>query len=120
MNNNDHVSLLLELKLQPGTLNDWRRLVEEMVASTLEEPGTLDYEWSISDDDTVCHIWERYADSYAMMVHNRTFDAKFAPSFTQLSTVTRMMVYGNPSDPVRQDLAAFNPVYLRPLGGFSR
>jgi quinol monooxygenase YgiN len=120
MNNTDHVSWLLELKLESGALNDWRELMQEMVASTLDEPRTLDYEWSISEDGTICHVWERYADSDATMVHIRTFGDKFARRFTQLSTVTRLVVFGNPSDLVKEGLASFNPVYLRPLGGFSR
>jgi quinol monooxygenase YgiN len=120
MNNTDHVSWLFELKLEPGALDDWRELMQEMVASTLDEPGTLDYEWSISEDGTICHIWERYADSDATMVHNRMFDDKFAPRFTQLSTATRLVVFGNPSEKVKENLAPLNPVYLRPLGGFSR
>jgi hypothetical protein len=33
---------------------------------------------------------------------------------------TRFVVYGSPSQEVKDALADFNPVYMQPAGGFSR
>ena len=53
----------LELDVQPGREDELRALMDEMVgAAQAYESGTLDYEWSMSADGTVCHLYERYAD----------------------------------------------------------
>lgn len=116
-----NVSWMLELSVQPGRAADLRALMEEMVSATrANEPGTLDYEWSTNDDGSVCHIFERYADSAAVMVHMSTFGEKFAARFLSLVKPVRFVVYGSPSQPVREALAPFGAVFLQPLGGFSR
>jgi quinol monooxygenase YgiN len=35
-----------------------------------EEPGTLDYEYYLSADRTVCHIHERYRDSEGLITND--------------------------------------------------
>jgi quinol monooxygenase YgiN len=119
MSDKDHISFLLEMELKPGGLDDWRALMEEMVAATSQEKGALDYEWSVSDDGTVVHLWERYADNDATMEHTRNFE-QFAERFFGLAKPTQTRVYGNPSDEVKETLAGLRPVYMKPLGGFSR
>ncbi len=117
----DQVAWLLELAIKPGELDNLKDLLAEMVAATeADEPGTLDYEWSIDDEGTTCHIWERYADSAATMVHLGNFGAKFAPRFMAALEPTRMVVYGSPSDDARQQLAGMGAVFMAPAGGFTR
>jgi quinol monooxygenase YgiN len=92
-----------------------------MVEATEEgEPGALDYQWSTSADGTVCHIYERYADSQAAMAHLANFGARFAERFMTVLAPIRFVVYGNPSLEVQEALAAFGPTYMRSVGGFSR
>lgn len=115
------VSWILEVSVQPGRERDFRPLMNEMVASTrAHEPGTLNYEWSTSGDGSACHIYERYVDSAAVMTHLATFDEKFAGRFLDLFKPTRFVVYGSPSQEVKDALADFNPLYMQPAGGFSR
>jgi len=116
----DHVSWLVELAVKPDGIDNFRALMDEMVESTQAEPGTLIYEWSISDDSTVCHLYERYADSAAAMTHSGTFGEKFAERFLVAATPTRLVVYGSPTDEVIQGLSGFGPVFMAPFGGFAR
>ena len=44
MSNN--VYWLLELNIKPGQMGNFKTLVDEMVSSTKEESGTLNYEWA--------------------------------------------------------------------------
>ncbi len=67
----DHVSWLLEVAVKPGELDTFKALMAEMVESTRTEPGTLIYEWWISDDRSAIHLYERYADSPALLAHRR-------------------------------------------------
>jgi hypothetical protein len=92
-----------------------------MVAATeASEPGTLGYEWSTSSDGRVCHIYERYADSAAVMIHLTTFGEKYASRFGQVLEPVRTVVYGSPNAAVREALADLSPIYMQPAAGFSR
>ena len=116
-----HVSWLLQLEVRPGRLDDLRALMTEMVAATAaNEPGTLDYEWSLSADGATCHLFERYADSAAAMIHIATFGEKYASRFLELLTPTNVMLYGTPNAAVREALAGFGAVAMAPAAGFSR
>jgi quinol monooxygenase YgiN len=115
------VSWVLELNVQPGHEKDFPALVEDMVRATQEdEPGTLGYQWSTSADGGVCHIYEHYVDSAAVLTHLATFGEKFAGRFLEILAPTRFVVYGSPSQEVKDALAAFQPVYMQSAGGFSR
>jgi len=112
---------MLELQVNDGRENEVRPLMEEMVASTeANEPGTLNYEWSFSDDGRTCHLYERYRDSEAAMIHGRTFGETFAPRFLEVFTPTRFTFYGSPSDEVREMAAPFNPVVMQVAAAVTR
>ena len=115
------VSWMLELDVQQGRESDFRALMAEMVSVTeANETGTHDYEWSTSADGKRCHLYERYVDSAAVLTHLGTFGEKFAGRFLQVLKPVRFVVYGSPSTEVQNALAGFNPVYMRPVAGFSR
>jgi quinol monooxygenase YgiN len=115
------VSWMPELDLQPGRETDFTVLMNEMVTATrANEAGTLNYEWSTSADGKVCHVFERYVDSAAVMTHLAAFAEKFAVKFLEVLKPTRFVVYGSPSQEVKGALAGYDPVYMRPVGGFRR
>ena len=114
------VSWLLEANVKPGELDAFRTLMEEMVEGTSSEPRTLNYEWYLSDDGGTVHLYEKYADSEAMIAHVNGFLEKWAGRFQACIDVTGFTVYGDPSAPARELLAGFGPTYLGPWGGFAR
>ncbi|MGB5303327.1 MAG: antibiotic biosynthesis monooxygenase [Gemmatimonadota bacterium] len=114
------VSWNLQLAIRDGRLDDFRSLMNEMVESTRAEAGAQAYEWFITGDGTVCHLYERYADSAATMIHLGAFGSKFAERFLSCVEPTGFSVYGDPSDDVRGVLDGFGVVYLGPFGGFAR
>jgi len=115
------VSWMLEMQAQPERSDELRALMEEMVANThSHEPGTLSYEWFMNADGTVCHLYERYADSAAVLVHLQTFGARFAERFMSLLTPTRFTVYGSPDTAVQGALSALQPTYMGQAAGFHR
>ena len=78
----DNVYWLLEVSIKPDEFESFKALMKEMVESTQgNEPNTLNYEWAISEDGQTCHLYERYADSAATMMHLATFGEKFAERF---------------------------------------
>jgi len=118
---NENVYWVLELAVQPGRMNDLKSVMQDMVeAAGANEPGTLNYEWNVSDDGRICHIYVRYRDSAAVMTHMHAFGTKFTARFMELVTITRFVVYGSPNAEIKAALAAYGPVYLAPFGGFKR
>ena len=111
------VSWNLQVAIREGHLDDFRALMEEMVAATRQEEGMRAYEWYISDDGRACHLYERYADSAATMVHIGNFGANFAERFMTCVEPTAFHVYGAPSAEVRGALDGFGAQYLGWFGG---
>jgi quinol monooxygenase YgiN len=89
-------------------------------ATQRNEVGALNHEWAISDDRQVCHIYERFQDSAALMSHLQWFGPNFSERFTKILKPTRVVVYGTPSQELKEAIAGLNPVYMEPLGGFRR
>lgn len=114
------VSWVVEVAVRPGALDSLRDLMEELAAGARAEPGTLGYEWYISDDGGTVHVCERYADSEATIAHNRVFAERWAERFLAAVEPTRFTVYGNPSAAARAVLDGFGATYLAAWGGFSR
>lgn len=115
----EQIYWILEVAILPGQLDNFRAVAGDLIAATEPEPGTLGYEWALNDDGTVCHIYERYQNSDALVAHVRSF-GNFAERFMQACRPTRFHVYGTPNEAAKAALADFGPVYFSPLGGFSR
>ena len=116
----DVVSWSLQMKVREGCLEDARSLVPEMVAATRNEQGALTYEYFLSEDGGSCHIYERYADSDAVMEHLGNFGANFAERFMGCFEPTSFSVYGPASADVREALTAFGAMHLDSMDGFRR
>lgn len=118
---NDYVSWMLELNIKPGELDNLKALLHEMVESTqASEPDTRNYEWFFDAEEETCHIWERYTDSAAAMTHLGNFGEKFAERFMAILEPTRFIVYGHPSEELKEALAPFGVAYMEPIAGFDR
>jgi quinol monooxygenase YgiN len=117
----DHVHWVLELDIRDGQLDALKALMNEMVEATrANEPGTLHYEWFVSEDGSKCHIYERYVDSAAVMVHMGTFGQHYAKRFMALLQPTRITVYGPADEAVRKTMAPLGAVHMAEIGGFVR
>ncbi len=116
-----HVYWVLEVDVNEGSSDAFTDLMHEMVKATrANEPGTLNYEWSFSDDGSRCHIYERYEDAGAVMTHLSAFGEHYAERFMACVTPTRFTVYGQPDDAVRAALTPFGAAFMTPADGFVR
>ena len=99
----------LEVKIRPGKLEAFRAIVREQIESAAREEGTLQYEWYFNADNTVCHTYERYRDSDAVIAHAGTFGSRFAERFLQLCDPIDLEVYGSPNEVAKGLLNEYNP-----------
>ena len=93
--------------------------MDEMVESTQAEPETLSYDWFVSADGSAVHIYERYADSEALVTHSPA-SGEFAERFLSMVDPVKFTVYGEPSAEAREAMSGFSPTYLGTFGGFVR
>ena len=114
------VSWTLHLDVREGQLENARALMPEMVAGTQQEKGALGYEWFLSEDGKTCHLYERYADSEAGLVHVGNFGTHFAERFFGCFEPTSFCFYGEPSAELKAALDGFGVAFFRWFGGFHR
>ena len=118
---NDHVFWILEADIKGEQLDKLKALMGEMIEGTQrDEPGALNYEWFISNDGKSLHLYERYADPDAAMVHRENFAQKYRERFLTCLTITKMTLYGNLNCEIRAAFAPSNPVYMSMADGFAR
>ena len=116
-----HVAWMFELAVREGRETDFRALMTEMAEATeRDEPGTLDYEWYVTDDGRRLHLFERYTDADAAMTHLGTFGERYMARFFDVLAPERITLYGAPDDRVRGTLAQLAPQVMARVAGFSR
>ena len=116
-----HVYWIFDLEIRDGAYDKFEALMGEMIAATkADEPGALNYEWSVSEDKKTCHILERFENSDAALIHMGNFGSKFAARFMDVLIPRKMTVYGDPSEKVMKGLSRMGAVQMPSVGGFSR
>ena len=117
----DNVSCIAEVNIHDGQLENLKALMREMVdVIKRDEPGTLNFEYFIADDGKSFHAYERYADSEAYMIHLRNFGQNFAERVMPNLAITKITLYGNPSDEVRAVFADNDPICIKLFAGVAR
>jgi quinol monooxygenase YgiN len=120
-NDMSNVFWTFKVNVKDGEVGKLKDLIAEMAdASEASEPGTLIYEWTISNDQKSAEVHERYADSDAALTHLASFNKNFADRLMALVEPTGMTVYGSPSAALKKELVGADPVYMDVIGGFAR
>src|SRR5258707_12469882 len=71
-------------------------LIPKLVAATEKEPGALQLECNVGDDQKTVDFFERYTDSKAALFHQRESFAPSSKEFFALAKLTRWVIYGTP------------------------
>jgi quinol monooxygenase YgiN len=95
-------------------------LIPKLVAATAKEPGALQFECNIGDDQKTVDFFERYRDSKAALFHQSASFAPASKEFFAVAKLTRWVIYGTPSDEFKKANADFHPIYMTPFDGFVR
>jgi len=124
----DSVFFIVELQIGLGQVEELQAVMQEMAAVTrADEPGTLNYEWFLTADGRSCHIYERYADPAAAVVHSATFPEQLGRR-AQAFRPTRLTAYGSLTEevmtkriePLLEAVPDISVTYLEARGGFIR
>src|SRR5262245_13997901 len=93
-----------EVEIYTGKNEEFVSLARDLMASMEDEPGTVEYRYSLNANGSMCHIYERYRDSDGLIAHADNFGRAFSERFTEACSPSRFSVYGAPDDRVRSIL----------------
>jgi quinol monooxygenase YgiN len=101
-------------------MDKFEPLIRKLVAAAEKEPGTLQFECNVGDDQKTVDLFERYADSTAALIHQRESFIPSSKEFFALAKPIRWVIYGAPSDEFKRANVEFHPIYKKPFDGFVR
>jgi quinol monooxygenase YgiN len=106
---------IARFKFHDGKRDEYLRLSEEaMEIVRTKEPGTLQYDLYLNDDQSECVFIERYRDSEAAMEHAANLGHLF-PAVLATVSVVHGELLGEPSAELRAKLAGSDvPVVFTP------
>jgi quinol monooxygenase YgiN len=118
----DNFLVVAENNIKADQLDNLKALAREMVNTIMgDEPGTLNYELFIADDGKSVHFYERYTDSEAFMIHlGNLVQRKYAERLHACLSATKITIYGNPSDQVREVFAHYPTIYMNQFTRLAR
>ena len=114
----EQVGWIVEARLRDGQREAFRGVMEDLVAETEREGGTLVYEYYVSDDGDVM-VLERFRDVVSAELHIGTWD-RHAERWIACAEPTRMVHLGDLPESVRSRHEALEPLHLKTFGGFAR
>lgn len=114
----ENIGWIVEAKLKPGKKADFEQVMNEIVAETQKEQGTLNYQYYLSDRGDIL-VYERFADIESAHEHITNWD-NFAERWVAFAEPTRMVHLGNLPEELTQRHSALSPLLLKPFGGFER
>ena len=97
------------------------RSIAAQASTTVEaaEPGTLVYQWFLSEDETFGMLYEHYQDSDAFLAHLGNL-TPMLDQFMAAIKIESVFAFGDVSDAAREALDGFGAVYGEMIGGFAR
>src|ERR1700722_11848071 len=92
-------------------MDKFKPIVQKLVAATEKEPGTLEYEYAVGDDQKTVDIFERYTNAHAAVVHvTENFGPNFSKEFMAVAKPVRFVVHtAAPKDDLKKTPADFPP-----------
>nr|WP_067294332.1 antibiotic biosynthesis monooxygenase [Marinobacterium profundum] len=114
----ENIGWIVEAKIIEGKHDEFQAVMQEIVAATRKEGGTLNYQYFVSDDGDVL-VYERFATVESAHIHIDNWD-KFADRWLAAAPGTRMVHLGDLPEELRVRHAALAPKMLKPFGGFAR
>jgi quinol monooxygenase YgiN len=111
----------LDFNIHEGKLASFEQTAKAMIAGTQNEPGTLAFEWYLSEDHKSCRLLETYANADAMQSHVKsTVVRELLPKLLESASLAAFEVYGEPGPEGRRLLARSGPAIYEFHQGLGR
>jgi len=103
--------------IKRNNLDEFKKLAAEMLEITKGEPGTLQYDYFLNSDETVCMVRETYTNSDAHMAHVAGMGDRLARLMELGGGLVDAEVFGSPSSAHIEAFADFKPTVYSYLQG---
>jgi len=101
------IQISAHMKIRPGKLEEFKRQAGVIIAQAkAKDPGTLQYDWFLSDDKTECEVREIYESSDALLAHVENIGAPRDELFEKYATDHAIVIYGDPPPGLLQKATA--------------
>jgi len=95
------------MKIRGGMLEVFKQHANECVQRVKEkDPGTIQYDWFISSDNTECEIRETYENSEAFLAHLSNLRDLLQILYEKFASDHSVAIYGDPSPELLEKLKA--------------
>ena len=111
--------LVVDIAIKPGKEADFRKAAQALFERTQDEPGTLRYDYFISDDGTRNINIEVFKDAAAFVAHNQNA-ASLVPALVAAGDIVRIDVVGDQSEELYAELEGNALLHFTKLGGITR
>jgi quinol monooxygenase YgiN len=111
--------LIVDIAIKPGKVDDFKAAAQALFERTQDEPGTLRYDYFISDDGTRNINIEVFEDAAAFVAHNQNC-APLVPALVAAGDILRIDVVGDHSDELYAELEGLKLLHFTKLGGITR
>ncbi|MFQ6011864.1 MAG: antibiotic biosynthesis monooxygenase [Nitrososphaerales archaeon] len=92
------IQLSSMMKIRKGKLEGFTRQVAECISQTNnKDPGTLQYDWFLNNDQTNCEVREAFQSSEALIAHWHNLDEALGQLFEKFAYDNTVVIYGDPS-----------------------
>ena len=87
-----------KMKIREGMLDGIKQHANECIQRVTEkDPGTIQYDWFISSDNTECEIRETYENSEAFLAHLSNLSDLLHILYEKFASDHSVAIYGGPS-----------------------
>ncbi len=116
----NQIRAIAEVSIPKGKINEFRKLAAEIIDRVeANEPNTLSYEWFLSNDESKCFVVQIYKDSEAVKEHLGNIGDLNGP-FHEVAPLTGLLIFGSPSDELRQTLEPVGAKIFEHWNGVTR
>lgn len=114
------IGYVVELTINDGGLDKFKELAAGYAATVeANEATTTTYQWYLAEDNSKCLLHEAFTDSDALLQHLANVGPSL-PDLLAVAPITRVEVFGTPSDAAREALDGLGSTYYPHFVGFQR
>ena len=105
--NISNLQVSAKMEIRQGMLEGFKQRANECVRRVKErDPGTIQYDWFISSDNTECEIRETYENSEAFLAHLSNLGNSLQILYEKFASDHSVAIYGDPSSELLEKLKA--------------
>jgi quinol monooxygenase YgiN len=114
------IHIRADFMIEEGKIVEFKKLIQDISKLVENEPDTIRYQFYLNKGETNCVVNETYANSETALAHTKGVALQaILPKILRLAKMTRIDVYGNPSEELQKVLTGDAQIYNF-FVGFSR